>query len=497
MNFFNFFSSKKSEEKGGGSGKDPNNNNNQNAPSSTSKSSLKLKYEEKTTNEVESLNNYIKNFQFDKMTFSSYDDFYKIVHFLTSKKNQQNKYYENELDYLYAQKSNKEPKPNESNINKMKDIGKIYVANQTCFDPISIGQNAMILGNNLKIESLNSFVSLMTNNCITSGKWCYEVTLLTNGLMQIGFCQLTTPFTRHGGVGDHQTSFAYDGYRKMKWNKERKEYGKIWDIGDVIGVCIDMDKKNIEYFLNGDSLGIAFNNIPKGENVAFFPGISLSRGESVLFNFGQLPFKYNYKNYHSFDTPVSKINAVDVAINDLLRLWKDNILPLLLNNSKLSEYQYILLNSNIFDFISQHITDPYIFHQVILPFLVEIIIKYQKDQKELQKSIDEFISLILNNFNLHENQKNVGYFFFEHLSLEILERALRMGHPCHVKKIEEIDEKLFIKNINYWENLMKLFMILLKNDRITKLLFEKGTLEVFKNVFNCNWFHMGELMDYL
>ena len=51
--------------------------------------------------------------------------------------------------------------------------------------------------------------------------------------------------------------------------------------------------------------------------------------------------------------------------------------------------------------------------------------------------------------------------------------------------------------LNEWENLMKLFIQLLKCDMITNLLFEKGTLEIFKNVFNCNWFHMGEMMEYL
>ena len=67
----------------------------------------------------------------------------------------------------------------------MKEIGKIFVSNQTFFDPNLAGKNALLLTNNLKIESLNSFVSLMANNCITKGKWCYEVTLLTNGLMNI------------------------------------------------------------------------------------------------------------------------------------------------------------------------------------------------------------------------------------------------------------------------------------------------------------------------
>ena len=490
-NIFNFFSGKKDEK--GGSGKDPSNNN-QNTPSKSS--SLKLKFESETTNELDSLNNIIKDFKFDQMKFSNYEDYLKIIKFMSSQKKQnQNKFYETELDYLYEKKLktlNKEPKTNESNINKMKEIGKICFSKQTFFEPNLNGQNVILLSNNLKVESLNSFLSLMVNNGITSGKWCYEVTLLTNGLMQIGFCQLNTPFSRHGGVGDDPSSYAYDGYRKVKWNQDKKEYGKIWDIGDIVGVCIDMDNCKIEYFLNGQPLGVAFEKIPKGQNVAFFPGISLSRAESVLFNFGQRPFKYNYKNYNSFDTPMSKINGIDKAISDLLKLWKINILPLLMN-SKISEYQNLLLSYDIFDLTSQYITDPYVFHEVIIPFLVDIV-KTQIDEKNMQNAINLFVSSILNKFNEHENQKSIGNYIFENLSTEILEKSLRMGHFCSGKFINEDNFSKMIKN---WECLLKLFIALLKCDMIVKLLFEKGTLEVFKNVFNCNWFHMGDLMDYL
>ena len=344
MNILNFFSGKKTDDKGG-SGKDPNNNNQNN--SSSKPSSLNLKFNSTVTKEIDSLNNFIKNFKFDKMVFSNYEEYLKILNFLMSKNNQiKTRLYENELDFLYESKLKslrKEPKLNESNINKMKESGKICISKQTSFESNSIGQNAILITSNLKIESLNSFFSLMANNCITSGKWVYEVTLLSNGLMQIGFCQLVTPFTRHGGVGDDLTSFGFDGYRKVKWNGEKKEYGKIWDIGDILGVCIDMDNNKIEFFLNGLPLGNAFDKIPKGQNVAFFPAASLSKGEALLFNFGQLPFKYEYKNYHSFDTPISKINGIDIIINDLLKLWKNNILPLVLDK-KISDYQNLLLS---------------------------------------------------------------------------------------------------------------------------------------------------------
>ena len=479
---FSRFFGKKNDDKDG-SGKDSNN--------IKTTSSLKLTFESQKTGELDSLDNFIKDFKYDKMVFTNYDSYIKNLSTLMSNQTQ-NKSYQSELDYLYATKLksiNKEAKINETNINKMKEAGKIFASNKTFFDSVADRQNIMTSGNNLKVEALNSFASIMANNCVINGKWCYEVTLLTNGLMQIGFCQMTTHFSRHGGVGDDITSYAFDGYRKSKWNGEKKEFGKIWDIGDVLGVCIDMDNKIIEYYLNGEHLGTAFNNVPRGENIAFFPGISLSRGESCIFNFGQTPFKYPYKNYKGFDTPMSKINGTAQIISNLLKLWKINILPLLFS-SKLSNYQNLLLSSDIFNMVSEKITDPYIFHTVIIPFLLDLII----NEKDKKFCIDTFITSILKLFSDHETQVHAGYFIFEQLSIIILETGLRMGH--HIKG--NMTNDLYLKKmLNEWENLMKLFIQLLKCDMITNLLFEKGTLEIFKNVFNCNWFHMGEMMEYL
>ena len=489
MKFFSFLGGKKNNEKDD----DPNNNNKINAESKPS--SLKLEFESQKTGELDSLNDLIKEFKYEQIIFKNYDDYLLTQKNLMSNDQTKNILYKNELDYHYLTKLKalkKEPKQNESNINKMKEVGKLYMSKQTFFEPNSVGPNAILLSNNLKIESLNSFLSINSNNCVISGKWCYEVTLLTNGLMQIGFSQLTTHFARHLGVGDDVTSYGFDGFRKAKWNKDKIPFGKIWDIGDVLGVCIDLDKKFIEYFLNGQSLGITFNNIPKGENIAFFPAISLSRGESCLFNFGQLPFKYEYKEYKKFDTPMSKINKIDVNISNLLKLWKINILPLL-SSSKITPYQNLLLSSDIFNFISQYITDLYIFNEVILPFLIDIV-KNEKSEKEVQYSIDTFINSILKTFTEHEVQKNVGFFIFEQLSIRILEKSLRMGHYCSGTLVKE---QMFSKMLNDYEYLMKLFIFLLKNNMITNLLFEKGTLEIFKNVFNCNWFHIGEMIEHL
>ena len=473
-----------------------NNNQNQQMPQ---ESSLKLKYTVDASGEIDQLNPLIKNFKSETTPYNTYDDFFESQKNLILTKNKEKRvFYKNELDYLFTKKVqalNKDPKLYKTDIDKMKLVGKIYTSYQTGFDINEIGRNNMAIKfNKLKIEciaNINTFQSIAANNCIISGKWCYEVTLLTNGLFQIGFCQLNTPFTRHNGVGDDKTSYAYDGWRKVSWNGEKKMYGKHWESGDVIGVCIDMDKKIIEYYLNGEPLGIAFNNISKGENIAYFPALSINKGESCIFNFGQLPFKYEYKNYQSFDTPISKINGIDTIMHDSLQMWGKNILPLL-ETGKLTEYQILLLNTDIFNLVKQYINDLYVFNKAILPFLIELKTgKLSSLPENNNYSFSNFILTILDIIPDPEIQKNTGYQIFESISVEILETAMRMG--IYIKSGEQtLQNKLY-----YYENLMKTFISLLKCDKITNLFLQKDTLEVFRNIFNSNWLHIGEMIEFV
>ena len=473
-----------------------------NPPPVPQESPLKLKFQSTSTGTINSLNSLIKNFKSDKKPLSTYDDYFENEKNLFLNKNKEKKekrvFYKNELDYLYEKKMlsmNKDPKTAKNNLDKMKVVGKIYSTNQTCFEVNEVGRNNFnIKFNKLKLESkarYNTFLSVMATNCVFSGKWCYEVTLLTNGLFQIGFCQLSTAFTRHQGVGDDKTSYAFDGYRKFLWNGDRKAYGKYWDTGDVLGVCIDFDRRIIEYYLNGESLGIAFNNIAKGENIAYFPALSLISGESCIFNFGQLPFKYEYKNYQSFDTPLSKINGIDTIISELLQTWGKNILPLL-ESSKLSEYQILLLTSDIYNLLSQYVNDTYIFNKVILPFLIELkTSKLSSLPENNNYSFSKFIISILDVIIDPETQVNTAYQMYENLSIEILENALRMG--IFIRDGEQFLQKKLI----YWENLMKVFISMLRCDKVTGLLFQKDVLEIFRNVFNCNWLHQGEMYNFI
>ncbi len=55
------------------------------------------------------------------------------------------------------------------------------------------------------------------------------------------------------------------------------------------------------FFRNGNDLGIAFDNIPCGRGIAYFPAISLSQNERIKINFGSTPFRHPTMNYLPID----------------------------------------------------------------------------------------------------------------------------------------------------------------------------------------------------
>lgn len=203
-------------------------------------------------------------------------------------------------------------------------------------------------------------------------------------------CTLQTPFKAHDGVGDDSTSYAYDGWRICKWHNGKEPYGQYWDSGDIIGVCIDLLEKKIEYFRNGISLGVAFTNIAVGENIAYFPALSLSNEEELTFNFGKLPFHYEYPGYEPFDLPDCIYSNSLQVTNDLLVILKSHILKLLQINDINSVYK-IMISHRIFDFlVNVSFKDIYIIKTCLLPFMMEL------SSPELEVFVNYVLKFIVN-----------------------------------------------------------------------------------------------------
>ena len=182
----------------------------------------------------------------------------------------------------------------------------------------------------LCVESHSNFSSCRASVCVIKGKWQYETTLETAGIQQLGWATFVCPFTNEEGVGDAQDSYAYDGKRVRKWNVNCEQYGQPWACGDVIGSCIDLDKREIRFYRNGVDLGVAFRNVrsavsgdkSRSSLLAYFPALSLSHGERCELNFGAKPFRYPVEGFEPLHQPppISVINRARFLAGCLSRL---------------------------------------------------------------------------------------------------------------------------------------------------------------------------------
>ena len=141
---------------------------------------------------------------------------------------------------------------------------------------------------------------------LTSGKWYYEVEILTDdGVVQVGFADsfFLGDDTNGDGVGDDAHSWCYDGARGKAWHggeDGHRDYGAQWKTGDVVGCLLDLSSGLVSFALNGKSLGVAFDSVATGKKrgvgvgrkVAYYPACSLELNQSVRMNVGQRPFKF-------------------------------------------------------------------------------------------------------------------------------------------------------------------------------------------------------------
>ena len=323
-----------------------------------------------------------------------------------------------------------------------------------------------------KIEARDSFVSIRANNCLIKGKWCYEVLLESNGLFQIGFCQLNTIFSAQYGVGDDINSFGYDGFRLSCWNRDENRFGKIWDYGDIIGVCIDLDNKHLEYFQNGEKLGKITNNVENGSGVAYFPAISFSDYEKCFFNFGACPLVYSYLGYEPIDIPKSQYNGSFEVTSSLLQCLNHSKLLDFLDNDLIDSYVKRLVNQKIFYFLTNiSFNDFFLCKCLLFPFMYSLMKK-----NKIQFKI--FLEQLTYNINFNDN-KNFFNGFFEKLT-NIIEEYSLMGQKFYSKY--QLYTELFIEIIsdqiyfNKWNNTQNFF----------------GHL---RNIFTSNNFHFRSVYD--
>ncbi|XP_068811811.1 RING finger and SPRY domain-containing protein 1 isoform X2 [Struthio camelus] len=95
------------------------------------------------------------------------------------------------------------------------------------------------------------------------------------------------------GIGDDEYSCAYDGCRQLIWyNARSKPHSHpCWKEGDTIGFLLDLQEKQMIFYLNGNQLP-AEKQVFSSAVSGFFAAASFMSYQQCEFNFGAKPFKY-------------------------------------------------------------------------------------------------------------------------------------------------------------------------------------------------------------
>jgi len=152
----------------------------------------------------------------------------------------------------------------------------------------------------------SSFESVRCTFQVDDGVWYYEASIITAGVMQIGWATKESKFLNYEGygIGDDEFSLAYDGCRQLIWHnaKSSPHTHSNWKPGDVLGLLLDLKTPQAIFTLNGDALP-AFSQVFNYSRSGFFAAASFMSFQQCEFNFGSKPYKYPPGNieYNSFN----------------------------------------------------------------------------------------------------------------------------------------------------------------------------------------------------
>ncbi|XP_012549043.1 RING finger and SPRY domain-containing protein 1 isoform X1 [Bombyx mori] len=144
-----------------------------------------------------------------------------------------------------------------------------------------------------------SFESVRCTFQVDNGCWYYEVTIVTPGVMQIGWATKNSHFLNHEGygIGDDLYSLSYDGCRKLIWYKAKPASVQDlpeWQPGDILGCLIDLNTREAIFSLNGRCLTPCTEIFETTRccKQGFFAAASFMAFQQCRFNFGHLPFSF-------------------------------------------------------------------------------------------------------------------------------------------------------------------------------------------------------------
>ncbi|KAF1797965.1 concanavalin A-like lectin/glucanase domain-containing protein [Mucor lusitanicus] len=203
---------------------------------------------------------------------------------------------------------------------------------QTYLQPIDLNSHCKLSKDRLEVrndtfffESVRATTGVPTH---TGGRWYYEVLLLTDGIMQIGWgtkkCLLSSQ--DGSGIGDDVHGFAFDTHRCAVWaagelhssssSSTTSTFGGC-KAGDVLGCLLDLDKDYCTFFINGQDHGLSIDVTKTA--MALYPTISLTGHQHVVANFGSQAW------YHSVEGAQAVTDAAPPRCHTTVEIKQDDV----------------------------------------------------------------------------------------------------------------------------------------------------------------------------
>ncbi|SCY72110.1 F5/8 type C domain-containing protein [Paenibacillus polysaccharolyticus] len=159
-------------------------------------------------------------------------------------------------------------------------------------NPNDTGSGFTLSNGNLTFVSATDYRAIRATHGKSYGKWYWEVRY-DAGVRNVHIGISNKQFSLSGNFVPDSTNWrTYYGNTGNKY-PENTTYSTVWDVGNVIGVALDLDNGTLEFYKNSVSMEVSHTNIKLLGEV--FPTLGSFSGSSktVSINFGATPFVYS------------------------------------------------------------------------------------------------------------------------------------------------------------------------------------------------------------
>ncbi|WP_339837378.1 SPRY domain-containing protein [Paenibacillus sp. FSL R7-0272] len=201
-------------------------------------------------------------------------------------------------------------------------------------NPDDMGSGFTLSNGNLTFVSTTDYRAIRATHGKSYGKWYWEVRY-DSGVRNVHIGISNKQFLLSGNFVPDSTSWrTYYGNTGNKY-PDNTTYSTVWDVGNIVGVALDLDNGILEFFKNGVSMGVSHTNIKLLGEV--FPTLGSFSGNSktVTVNFGATPFVYGapagFKAYNLTYSYKFLISSEDNYYS-VISKYKDNSVPAMTSN---------------------------------------------------------------------------------------------------------------------------------------------------------------------